>query len=52
MVINPIIGVYIPIIRIPYQGWDNHPQYKEFRLWHILGGTKFDANIREHWDFP
>ena len=31
MVINPIVGVYIPIIRIPY----DHPQYKEFRPWHI-----------------
>ena len=30
MVINPIVVVYIPIIRIPYQGLDDHPQYKEF----------------------
>ena len=26
---NPIIGVYMSIIRIPYQGWDDLPQYKE-----------------------
>lgn len=43
MVINPMIGVYLPTIRIPYQGWENHPQYKEFRLWRILGGIQFDV---------
>ena len=26
MVINPIVGVYIPIIRIPVKRWDDHPQ--------------------------
>ena len=35
MVINPIVGVYIPTIRIPYLRWDDHPQYKEFRPWLI-----------------
>ena len=29
--LNPIVGVYIPIIRIPYSRLDDHPQYKEFR---------------------
>ena len=29
MVINPIIGFYIPIIRIPIKRWDDHPQYNE-----------------------
>ena len=24
--INPIVGVYIPIIRIPIKRWDDHPQ--------------------------
>ena len=24
--INPIVGVYIPIIRIPMKRWDDHPQ--------------------------
>ena len=33
MVINPIVGVYIPIIRIPYSRLDDHTQYKEFRPW-------------------
>ena len=27
--LNPRIGVYIPIIRIPYQRGDDHPQCKE-----------------------
>ena len=26
MVINPIVGVYIPMIRIPIKRWDDHPQ--------------------------
>ena len=29
MVINLVVGVYIPIIRIPHERWDDHPQYKE-----------------------
>ena len=33
--LNPIVGVYIPIIRIPHQRLDDHPQYKEFRPWLI-----------------
>ena len=34
--INPIVGVYISIIRIPYYRWEvSHPQYKEFRPWLI-----------------
>ena len=33
--INPIVGVYIPTKRIPYERWDDHPQYKEFRPWHV-----------------
>ena len=28
--INPIVGVYIPIIRIPIKRWDDHPQYCDF----------------------
>ena len=35
MVINPIVGVYIPIIRIPIKRWDDHPQYCDFWPWHI-----------------
>ena len=35
MVINPIVGVYMPIPRIPYYRWDDHPEYREFRPWHI-----------------
>ncbi len=31
--IDPIVGVYIPSIRIPYYRWDGHPQYNEFRPW-------------------
>ena len=27
--INLIVGVYIPIIRISYSRWDDHPQYRE-----------------------
>ena len=33
MVINPIVAVDIPIIRIPYWRWDDHPQDKEFWPW-------------------
>ena len=34
--INAIVGVYIPIIRIPIKRWENnHPQYNEFRPWLI-----------------
>jgi len=29
---QPIVGVYMPIRRIL---WDDHPQYQEFRLWHM-----------------
>ena len=28
--LNPIVGVYIPIIRIPIKRWDDHPQYCDF----------------------
>ena len=35
MVINPIVGVYIPIIRIPIKRWDDHPQYSDFWPWHM-----------------
>ena len=40
MVINLIVGVYVPIIRIPIKRWDGHPQYKEFRhIWvHLRTG--------------
>ncbi len=27
-----LVGVYRPIIRIPHERWDDHPQYREFRL--------------------
>ena len=30
MVINPIVGVYIPIIRIPFQGWMTIPNIATF----------------------
>ena len=36
MVINPIAGVYIPIIRIPIKGWMTIPN-QEFRPWLIWG---------------
>ena len=35
MVINPIVGVYIPIIRNPIKRWDDHPKYCDFWPWHI-----------------
>ena len=35
MVINPIVGVYIPTIRIPYYRWDDHPWYSVFWPWHM-----------------
>ena len=35
MVINPIVGVYIPIIGIPYSRLDDHSQYSDFWPWHI-----------------
>ena len=47
MVINLIVGVYMPIIRMPYWRWDDHPQYKEFRLWHIYYSCLIRAFIRE-----
>lgn len=28
VVINPVVGVYIPIVRIPCYRWDDHPQYR------------------------
>ena len=29
--LNPIVGVYIPIIRIPNKSWEvSHPQYSDF----------------------
>ena len=43
MVINPIVGVYIPIIRIPYERRDDHPQYSDFWPWHIC----VDLNLGE-----
>ena len=33
--INPIVGVYIAIIRIPIKGGMTIPKYNEFRPWHI-----------------
>ena len=30
MVINPIVGVYIPIIRIPIKGWMTIPNIATF----------------------
>ena len=38
MVINLIVGLYIPITKIPYQvGWPS--EYEEFRPWHIFGNV-------------
>ena len=34
MVINPIVGVFVPIIRIPIKRWGDHPQYSDFWPWH------------------
>ena len=36
MVINPIEGVYMPIIGISYWALDDHPQYKEFRPYYNM----------------
>ena len=33
--LNPIVGVYIPIIRIPIKRWHDHPQYSDFWPWHM-----------------
>lgn len=30
-------GVYTTTMRTPYLRWDDHPQYHEFRPWHICG---------------
>ena len=35
MVINPIVGVYIPIIRIPIKGGMTIPKKRDFWPWHI-----------------
>ena len=32
MVINPFIGVDMPIVRIPHYGMDHHTQYYESQL--------------------
>ena len=47
MVINLIVLVYVPIIRIPYERWDEFiPKYKEFdQHWHIL-----DAPFTNSWN--
>ena len=47
MVINPIIGVYISITRIPYSRWDDHPQYKEFRPWGMISPKELVARYEE-----
>ena len=46
MVINPIVGVYIPIIGIPYSRLDDHPQYSDFWPWHIC---VFQCNSKDIW---
>ena len=43
MVINPIVGVYIPITRIPIKRWDDHTQ-----PWHIWNTWKQNAKCRWH----
>ena len=43
MVIKPIVGVYITMIRIFYWRWDDYPQYKE--SWSTLAHIVFWANI-------
>ena len=43
MVINPIVGVYIPIIRIPIKRWDDHPQ-KNATFDHGTYGSKIPPN--------
>ena len=54
---NPMVGVYIPIIRIPviFQvGWVDHPQYKELSL--DLGTYGESVHSRtwtqHHWGVP
>ncbi len=39
--LNPIVGAYIPITRIPpIKRWDDHPQYCDLWPWHIWAMTK------------
>ena len=43
-------GLYtVPIVRIPYERWNDHPQFKEFRPWHIyvpfVGSRRSSGNL-------
>ena len=52
--LNPIVGVYMPIIRIPYQRWDDHPQYNEFGPW-LTYFPQFDVltcSLEHQLNFP
>ena len=46
MVINPIIGVYIPIIRIPIEGGMSlSPIKRDFWPWHIWEKYLFETDL-------
>ena len=45
MVINPIVGVYIPIIRIPIKGGMTIPNIANFWPWHIFHAPLFPKSI-------
>ncbi len=45
MVINPIVGVYIPIIRIPIKRWDDHPQKSKVIKWEVFTPTQDDQDV-------
>ena len=49
--IKPIVGVYIPIIRIPYSRLDDHPQYKELidPGWNDSVVVFSNVNCSVHW---
>lgn len=44
-VINPSVGVYIPITGIPIKGMDDHPQHREWAYLGTHGHVNAVANI-------
>ena len=48
MAINPIVGIYIPIIRIPHWRWDAPPAIKEFKPW-LIWFRKKNIHARTFW---
>ena len=48
------VGVYMPIIRIPYERWDDHLQYNEFGPW-LTYFPQFDVltcSLEHQLNFP